>query len=310
VIDLLRKSETGVALVLTLLITAILVILIVETNYSTQVNLRIAGNFRNDLQAFYLAKSGVNIAISYLKYDVENTDTDNLDEDWAKSYPPIPVGGGFVKVVTEDENAKININVMGNEKADPKIRDALSEAISILFERAEVDMEILDSLIDWIDLDKDPQPEGAENYYYGSLDPPYECKNGPLDTISELLMIRGVTDEVYGKISQHLTVYSDGKININTASKEVLVCLDNGIDEGIAEVIIQFREEKPFDTTVELKNVLNDEELYARISAIITVQSNAFSVVSIGRVERVEKMIRTIIDREGNQISYRYWRVE
>ncbi|UCD72364.1 MAG: general secretion pathway protein GspK, partial [Syntrophobacterales bacterium] len=158
-IDLWRKNEKGIALILTLLITAILVILIVEVNYSTQVDLRIAGNFRNDLQAYYLAKSGINIAISYLKYDMENTETDNLDEDWAKDYPPIPVGGGFVKVHVEDENAKININVMGDEKADPKIRDALSKAISILFERAEVDMEILNAIFDWIDPDDEGEAE-------------------------------------------------------------------------------------------------------------------------------------------------------
>jgi general secretion pathway protein K len=307
VVDLLRKSQRGVALILTLLITAILVTLIVETNYSTQVDLRIAGNLRNDLQASYLAKSGVNIAISYLKYDLQNTETDNLTEDWAKSYPPFPIGEGYVKVFVEDENAKINLNeaVMEDGKIDPKIYDALS----ILFQRTEVDMGILNSLIDWIDPDDEPQPEGAEDYYYGSLDPPYECKNGPLDTLSELLMIKGVTDEVYGKISRYLTIYSNGRININTASKEVLVCLDEEIDEAIAEGIIQYREEKPFDTKAELKEVVEDD-VYGRIQSIIDVKSNAFSVASTGQVERVEKVVRAVIDREGNQISYRYWRVE
>ena len=306
-IDLLRKSQTGVALILTLLITAILVTLVVETNYSTQVDLRIAGNLRNDLQASYLAKSGVNIAISYLKYDLQNTETDNLTEDWAKSYPPLPIGEGYVKVFVEDENAKINLNeaVMEEGKIDPKIYDALS----ILFQRTEVDMEILNSLIDWIDPDDEPQPEGAEDYYYGSLDPPYECKNGPLDTLSELLMIKGVTDEIYGKVSAYLTIYSNGVININTASKEVLVCLDDEIDEAIAEGIIQYREEKPFDTKEELKEVVEDE-VYGRIQSIIDVKSNAFSVASTGQVERVEKVVRAVIDREGDQISYRYWRVE
>ena len=307
-IDVLRKSEKGVALILTLLIAAILVTLIVETNYSTQVDVRIAGNSRNDLQASYLAKSGVNIAISYLKYDGQNSETDNLTEDWAKSYPPFPVGEGFVKVMIEDENAKINVNetMMEDGKIDPKIYNALS----ILFQRTEVDMEILDSLIDWIDPDDEPQPEGAEGYYYGSLDPPYECKNGPLDTLSELLMIKGVTDEVYGKISGYLTIYSNGRINVNTASKEILMCLDDEIDEEIAEGIIQYREEKPFDTKGELKDVLNDDDLYGRIESIIDVKSNAFNVVSIGRVERVEKVVRAVIDREGGQISYRYWRIE
>ena len=306
-IDLLRKSQRGVALILTLLITAILVTLIVETNYSTQVDLRIAGNLRNDLQASYLAKSGVNIAISYLKYDLQNTETDNLTEDWAKSYPPLPIGEGYVTVLVEDENAKINLNeaVMEDGKIDPKIYDALS----MLFQSTEVDMGILNSLIDWIDPDDEPQPEGAEDSYYGSLDPPYECKNGPLDTLSELLMIKGVTDEIYGKVSAYLTIYSNGVININTASKEVLVCLDDEIDEVIAEGIIQYREEKPFDTKEELKEVVEDE-VYGRIQSIIDVKSNAFSVASTGQVERVEKVVRAVIDREGDQISYRYWRVE
>lgn len=306
-IDVLRKSEKGVALILTLLIAAILVTLVVETNYSTQVDVRIAGNVRNDLQASYLAKSGVNIAVSYLKYDGQNTDTDNLDEDWAKSYPPIPVGDGFVNVMIEDENAKINVNsaVKGTE-VYPVIYDALSR----LFEWKEVDMEILDSLIDWIDPDNEPQPEGAEDPHYGSLDPPYKCKNGPLDTLSELLMIKGVTDEVYGKISKYLTIYSDGNININTASKDVLVCLDDAIDEATAEAIIQRREENPFTDKVELKEEVLEEEVYNRIESIIDVKSNAFNVVSIGRVERVEKVVRVVVHREGGTISYRYWRVE
>ena len=199
-IDLLRKSQAGVALILTLLITAILVTLIVETNYSTQVDLRIAGNLRNDLQASYLAKSGVNIAISYLKYDLQNTETDDLTEDWAKSYPPLPVGEGFVKVRIEDEHAKINLNEVVKEdgKVDEKIRDILIR----MFEAVDVDAEIISAIIDWIDPDGDPLPEGAEDSYYGSLDPPYACKNGLLDTLSELRMIKGITDEVYKKISK------------------------------------------------------------------------------------------------------------
>jgi len=313
-IDLLRKREEGVALILTLLITAILVTLIVEVNYSTQVGLRIAGNFRNDLQAGYLAKSGVNIAISYLKFDVENTDTDNLDEDWAKPYPPIPVGDGFVQVVTEDESAKINVNVMGDEKAAPKIREALSRVLSILFERKDVDMGILDAIMDWVDPDGETRPDGAEDDYYGSLDPPYACKNGPLDTLSELRMIKGVTDEVYGKIFKYLTIYSkDGIININTVDMEVLMCLDEGIDGPMAVGIKEYREETPFggqNWQEAFRDVINNDDVYNRISPIIGVTSNAFSVESTGRVERVEKKIRAVINREEKQISCRYWRTE
>jgi general secretion pathway protein K len=283
-----------------------LVTLIVEVNYSTQVDLMIAGNFRNDLRAYYLAKSGINIAMSYLKYDAENSDTDDLTEDWAKSYPPIPVDGGFVKVLIEDEDAKINVNklVMGDGKLHPNIHTALSN----IFESLEVDLEILDAIIDWID----PNDEGeSENHYYGSLDPPYACKDGPLDTLSELLMVKGVTDEVYGKISKYLTIYSkDGKININTVGKEVLLCLDDEIDEAMAEGIVESREESPFVAKEELKPVINNDEVYIRIRPIIDVKSNAFSVTSVGRVERVEKTIRAVVNREGDRIACRYWRMQ
>ena len=307
---LVRKNEKGVALILTLLITAILVILIVEVNYSTQVDLIVAGNFRNDLQAYYLAKSGVNIAISYLKYDKENTETDNLDEDWAKPYPPIPVGEGFVKVVTEDENARINVNKVLKE--DGKVNEQIQNVLALVFEREEVDAGILDAVIDWIDPDDETRSDGAEDDFYGSLDPSYTCKNGPLDTLSELLMIKGITDEVYGKIATYLTIYSDGTININTVGKEVLMCLDEGIDEATAEGIIEYRMETPFEGKEELKDVINNDEVYGRISPIIDVKSNAFSVTSTGRVERVEKSIRAVIDREGEGkgIACRYWRTE
>ncbi len=306
-LELVGKSQRGIALILTLLITAILVTLIVEVNYSTQVDVRIAGNLRNDLQASYLAKSGVNIAISYLKYDAQNTETDNLTEDWAKSYPPIPVGEGFVKVLIEDENAKININKIVKEGGEEN--EMIVNAVARLLERAEIDMAILNSIIDWIDPNDNAKAEGAEDNYYESLDPPYPCKNGPLDTLSELHMIKGITDDVYGKISEHLTIYSDGKININTASKEVLVCLDDEIDEANAEGIIQYREEKPFDTVEELKEVVGDE-VYGRIASIIDVKSNVFNVVATGHVAKVEKVIRSAIDRQEGQISYLYWRIE
>ena len=118
---------------------------------------------------------------------------------------------------------------------------------------------------------------------------------------------------IYGKISKYLTIYSNGMININTVGKEVLMCLDEGIDEATAEAIIEYRMETPFEGPnwkQELKDVMNNDEVYKNISLIIDVKSNAFSIISVGRVERVEKVIRAVIDREEKGIACRYWRTE
>ena len=56
---------------------------------------------------------------------------------------------------------------------------------------------IVNSILDWIDPDDQTHPEGAETQYYQGLNPPYAAKNGPIDDISELLLIKGVTPEIY-----------------------------------------------------------------------------------------------------------------
>lgn len=57
-------------------------------------------------------------------------------------------------------------------------------------------LEISEAIFDWIDEDTDQRDHGAENEYYQSLTPPYECKNGKLETLDELLLIRGVTPQL------------------------------------------------------------------------------------------------------------------
>lgn len=56
--------------------------------------------------------------------------------------------------------------------------------------------EISEAIFDWIDEDDDSRTMGAESDYYQQLSPPYECKNGPLETLDELLLIRGITPQI------------------------------------------------------------------------------------------------------------------
>lgn len=56
--------------------------------------------------------------------------------------------------------------------------------------------EIADAILDWVDDDTAVRDYGAESEYYQGLNPPYECKNAPLESLDELMLIRGVTEEL------------------------------------------------------------------------------------------------------------------
>src|SRR6266481_420207 len=129
---------------------------------------------------------------------------------------------------------------------------------------------LVGAILDWIDPDDHEHIEGAENDYYHGLNPPYDCKNGPIDDISELLMIRGITQEMYWgpnatnhpasawqqKLNRYgpsaappsynaglvdiFAPFGTGKLNINTASAAALQIIPM-VDAQRAEAIVSAR---------------------------------------------------------------------
>jgi type II secretory pathway component PulK len=87
-----------------------------------------------------------------------------------------------------DESGKININALmqpggpGGQKAH-----------DILINLPNMTEEIVNCILDWIDTNETPRSSGAKSDYYSTLNPPYRCKSGPLDTPEELLLVKGIT---------------------------------------------------------------------------------------------------------------------
>jgi len=90
-----------------------------------------------------------------------------------------------------DESSKINLNVL--PYTDAWIPDS---GRSMLMALPEMTEEIADAILDWLDADDEPRDYGTEGSYYRSEEPPYDAKNGPLDSLDELLLIRGVTPQL------------------------------------------------------------------------------------------------------------------
>lgn len=108
--------------------------------------------------------------------------TYNLDPDG------LAAGSRFGLV---DESSKINLNTL-------VFSDAVQPGVArdILLQLPQMTEEIADSILDWLDSDDEARDFGVESEFYQGLSPPYAAKNGPMDSLDELLLINGVTPQL------------------------------------------------------------------------------------------------------------------
>ena len=95
---------------------------------------------------------------------------------------------GGVRYGLEDESTRLNLNtlLMAEEQQE-------GSAVQLLMSLPGMTEEIADAILDWLDTDDEPRELGAEIDYYSGMSPAYACKNGPLESVEELLLVRGVT---------------------------------------------------------------------------------------------------------------------
>ncbi len=121
---------------------------------------------------------------------------------------------------------------------------------SRLLDVLEIDEPILQAIQDWLDPDSDTRfPNGAEDAYYMKQDPTYRSANRPFNDASELLLVRGVTTEIYHKLAPHITALPhQTSVNLNTAPLTVLMSLSPALDRRLAEMIVHARDVQAFRT--------------------------------------------------------------
>lgn len=338
----LSLGQSGVALILALLMISILVVFVLETMRAMQVEGAGARHFQDSLQAEAVAKSGVGLVISLLTEDLAENEVDHLKEPWAQLLEPgvLPVDlpeGATLEGKVEDEAGKFPINYLVDEEG--KAQDVYQKVLKSLltnnpFQLGEEEAQgLVNAIRDWLDKDDEPTGElGAETYYYQNLENPLEIKNGPFKTLAELQLVRGMTDSLYfGEegnpgLRDLLTTYSEGKININTAGPLVLKALvsetvSEDTAEAWAESVVAYREEPMhWDFLGESDWYRNRMAGYNDISLsteLITTQSKHFTVKLMGKAGVGRKSVFAYINRQKSEkeeesqikVSVRYWEV-
>ena len=161
-------------------------------------------------------------------------------------------GAGFdLRIV--DEDSKIGLNTAGRSSFGA--RDVGRQLMGLiggpqfdpLFDRRGADgdysnrFDICSAIIDWVDANQDlescdgnsqAQSAPAEDAYYRNLPDPYTRKNAAFDSLEELRLVRGVGDDFWATFiepnpdeprERPVSVWSSGKININTTSPRTLL---------------------------------------------------------------------------------------
>ncbi len=303
------SRQKGVALVTTLLAVTLLTIAVVEFAYSSQVDYHLAHNALRALQANYLARSGVNLAILVLKKDGGSASgIDSLRDDWAHPLPPLPAGEGMVVIRVSDEQGKMNLNALRNTNGT--INRTWREVTERMLLLREIDPSILDPLLDWLDADDFPEPHGAERDHYAHLSPPYVPPNGPLLTMGELGRVEGFSPAVRARLGELVTVLPSNTtaINVNTAPGEVLAALFPTVDRKTLEGFLISRVETPVHGVNELRDRLGfDPKASTDVLRLVTVRSEFFAVTALATVEPVSQGLSVLVQRRAATVTPLTW---
>ena len=247
-----RRDEHGFALLAVLLVLAMLGVLGAEFAYSMRLEAAAVRSYKDGIAGGHLAEAAIAQAIRELAANwafVVGDDHGELTfytrERLAIAPPPrheVTLGPGQFSYRLRDEEALLNVNT-----AQPGRLEALLDTMGV--PRGQRD-QIVDSIQDWRDPNDEPRANGAESEYYSKLAVPYRARNANLESITELLQIRGVTPALFhgvdgqSGLAEAITVRTVGQVNLNTAGPVVLRTL--GLSDAEIATVVQTRRETPY----------------------------------------------------------------
>ena len=285
-------------------------LLVVEFSTAAALSYRAAANQANELRAYYLARSGIQVGLAMLVQDAISKrgakyQYTSLDQAWAQPLAPIPVDGGTVSMSIVDEDRKLNINDLFNQQhRQPDQRFAA--IFTRLLSNLGISPELVPIVIDWLDPDSIESDGGAEADYYLRLMPPYEPRNGPMPTIGDLRMLKGMDDVTFLRLRRYLTaLQATGTlccVNANTAPPEVLAALTPELADNpdLVKQIIDVRSIRPFGQITDLFNLPAISPISEHLKPFVNVNSQYFLITAQGDFAGARKRIYATFRRNLN----------
>lgn len=290
------KKQTGVAIITALLIVTIAATVSITISTQLQLDVRRTGNLIALDQANIYASFIENFTQEKLENPDDFDDLMTTLRELGKFEATYPVENGTVIGEITDLNSCINLNSLIASSSDsetPAINPLTQARLERLFVNNDIPKSMVAAIIDWIDTDSNTTnaPDGGEDGYYLNLEQPYYTANQPLTSITELRLIKGAENSqdnpsytTYNNILALAEAFRDSTdngpslcafninngspplINVNTASKDVLLSLSPTMTTAIADDVIACRGKKG----AEFTNI-DDFTSCSNVSTIIKV---------------------------------------
>ncbi len=258
--------EKGSILIFTLWVLIILAILSVIISRRASTDVRLAKYEADSIKGTYFAKAGVMKMLVELTKDKNGYDS--LDEDWNRDKDDpkeLTLKNDIVFYGASDEAARLNLNncTLDNLK-DLGFEDDIAN--NILKYKTE--------------------------------------HNKGFEFMEELFLVEGMTREVYDIVRDLVTIYrgNDAKININTASKDVLMAVVG--DPGLVQAIVDYRNNDGIFTNASDISMIDGLD-----PALFSWQSNIFRIWAeavLADDTDATKTTEAIVDRTSGKIYH--WR--
>jgi len=342
-----RQRQQGSGLIVVIWVIGLLSVLVVSFAFETHLETKVLSLIRKRHQAEYLALSGIQIAEMLLdkQSTVSGNESPDLigDDRW---YPwalllhrgqPVhlveKLGEGYIRLDIVPEAGRRNVNKFTD--------DDWVRILTICGIPENLQQPLINAVDDWIATSSAGTRNGAElEEYYAAQNPPYHARHGALDTVRELLLVKGFNEAILSGgvlnpedppekqvrlsgIQDMLTTDNDdGKVNVNTASARVLKTLP-GVDDLIASKIIDERGQPAPGSDILSGNPVTGftsaQDCMSRVSGLdtavagmITTGMSVVRITTIGQVGQVTRRIWVIAtyDAGGKKLKIRKWREE
>jgi DNA uptake protein ComE-like DNA-binding protein len=285
--------ERGSILVGLLWCLALLSVIVIGVLHTARMDLLVVKNYGDRIQAHYLALAGIEKARALLYRDAQDRSrsqknhTGNLYDD-DQDFRDVAFSRGTFSLIRRgrpDEGGGIIYGV-SDEESRLNVNTATSNELAQL---QNMTTDVATAIVNW--RGGDNTTAAAETQYYAGMQPPYQPRLGPYQTVRELLMVRGVTpDDLLGRDAhqngllaadgddfavpdsvdsedlgwaglltvdstvQNLNAAGEDRVNIQTADESSLTGI-RGITPPIARAIVSYRGQHNFQSIADLLDV-------------------------------------------------------